>query len=218
MDPQPFSPAQWRQVARLERGGRKPSGVPHRKRATIVGSGGVHVTWKLVEGIPSLRQARMLDELVKCFRAAKERFELNLIGYTVMENHLHLIVGAKSDDSLRRGLQGLGIRVARAVNRVFKRTGKVFRERFFARALRTQRAVFYAYRYAVQNARKHGVRIPSGEWDTYSSGRYHRPTSNDPHVPAAERPVVLVDWCLWPWMACAINLLGPSDTPGSIFA
>ena len=123
-----------------------------------------------------------------CFRAAKSRFALNLIGYTVMENHLHLIVAAKSDESLRKGLQGLGIRLARTVNRIFGRSGKVFRERFFARALRTKRAVYYALRYAVQNARKHGFTIPDGAWDPYSSGRFHR-DSHD--TPVEDRPVVM---------------------------
>ncbi len=92
MDAQAISPAQLRQVARVERRLREQSyntsrgRVPHRKRPTIEGSGGVHVTWKLVEGIPSLRQKRVIEEFMGCFRAAKSRFALNLIGYTVMEN------------------------------------------------------------------------------------------------------------------------------------
>jgi REP element-mobilizing transposase RayT len=207
---QSISSGQLRQVLRAERhasGGR----VPHRVRPTVEGSGGVHVTWKLVDGIPSLRQKRMLQELVRCFRAAKERFGLDLIGYTVMGNHLHLIVGAKSDDSLRRGLQGLGVRLARAVNRTLGRSGKVFRERFFARVLRTQRAVYYTVRYALQNARKHGVSIPTGEWDRYSSACY-RPGTSRP--PARDWPVVLPDPVLWPWLASALSLLHPSDVPG----
>ncbi len=153
----------------------------------------------------------MAVELMRCFRAAKSRFDMELVAYSVMSNHLHLIVGAKDDRSLRRGLQGLGIRLARAVNRVLGRRGKVFRERFFARALRTQRAVFYAMRYALQNARKHGVPIPAGEWDPYSSGRFHRPSSESRAEPP---PVTRPDWCLWPWMACALNLIQPTDLPG----
>ena len=109
------------------------------------------------------------------------------------------------------GLQGLGIRVARAINRLFDRTGKVFRERFFARALKSRRAVYYAVRYALQNARKHGVSIPEGEWDRYSSGRFIRDAGG---TPVAERPVVLADYFLWPWLACALNLVQPSDLPG----
>ena len=144
---------QLRQIARvgrrrkghISRGGR----VPHRRRESIEGAYGAHVTWKLVGGIPSLRQRRVMRELEACFRAAKARFGLDLVGYGVMGNHVHLVVGAKTDLSLRRGLQGLGIRLARAINRLFQRTGKVFRERFHARALRRRQSVFYALRYAV---------------------------------------------------------------------
>ena len=185
--------------------------VRHRRRDSVEGAHGVHVTWKLVEGIPSLRQRRVIRELEECFRAAKARFGLDLVGYSVMGNHLHLVVGAKTDESLRQGLQGLGIRLAKAVNRLFQRSGKVFRERFFARVLKTKRAVYYALRYALQNARKHGIPIRSNAWDPYSSGRFHRDT---PGTPWSHHPVIHPDPITHPWLAVALRLLHPTDLPG----
>ena len=182
--------------------------VRHRRRDTIKGAHGVHVTWKLVEGIPSLRQRHVIRELEECFRAAKARFGLDLVGYSVMGNHLHLVVGAKTDESLRQGLQGLGIRLAKAVNRLFQRWGKVFRERFFARVLKTKRAVYNALRYALQNARKHGIPIRSNAWDPYSSGRFHRETRCSDH------PVIHPDPFTHPWLAVALRRLTPTDLPG----
>ncbi len=190
--------------------------VPHRKRPPVKDSLGVHVTWKLLPGVRSLRHKSVIEELDKCFRAAKERFDMCLFGYTVMDTHFHLIVGVRDSEALRKGLQGLGIRLAKAINRVFARKGKVFRDRFFARPLMTRSAARHAVNYALQNARKHGVAIPAGEWDPYSSARYINTGrgTNFSHVEVAERPVVLACSFTWPWIYVALKCLQPDFVPG----
>ena len=82
--------------------------VPHRKRPPVAGSLGIHVTWKVLKGVPSLRQERVIEELEVCFIAAKERHKMSLFGYTVMGNHVHLIVGAGDGEALSTGLKKPG--------------------------------------------------------------------------------------------------------------
>jgi len=60
-----------------------------------------------------------------------------------------------ADAELRRGVQGLTIRVAKAVNRALGRRGKVWDDRYHARALPTPREVRHALVYVLQNCRKH---------------------------------------------------------------
>ena len=89
----------------------------------------------------------------------------------MLRNHLHLLVEAESRESLSRGVQGLGIRLARAVNRIAERTGKVFGDRYHARILRTPREVRNALAYVLNNARHHGIGRLRSDWiDPYSSG------------------------------------------------
>jgi len=57
------------------------------------------------------------------------------------DDHLHLIVEADDTRALGRGLRGLAIRVARAVNRALGRRGRVWGDRYHARALTTPREV-----------------------------------------------------------------------------
>jgi hypothetical protein len=60
-------------------------------------------------------------------------------------------------------VQGLSVRVARAVNGQLARTGRLFADRYHARALTTPRAVRYALRYVLLNARKHFAASGAGQ-------------------------------------------------------
>jgi hypothetical protein len=66
-----------------------------------------------------------------------------------------LLVEGDDKGSLSRGLMGLAIRLARAVNRVVRRTGRVWDDRFHARALSSPREVRHALVYVILNAKKH---------------------------------------------------------------
>ncbi|HSR41575.1 MAG TPA: hypothetical protein VLL48_05380, partial [Longimicrobiales bacterium] len=51
------------------------------------------------------------------------------------------------------------VRIARALNRLWSRTGRVFLHRYFERVLKTPREVRHALRYVFDNARHHGRRV-----------------------------------------------------------
>jgi REP element-mobilizing transposase RayT len=115
----------------------------------------VHVTLRVKRGVDSLRGSAMFRVVRRALTAAKERFGCRLVHFSVQRDHLHLLVEANDRRALSRGLQGLSIRVARAVNRRLGRTGKLFGDRFHARALKTPREAHWAIRYVLLNARKH---------------------------------------------------------------
>lgn len=54
---------------------------------------------------------------------------------------LLLLVRARNKSSLTKGMQGLSIRVARGLNRVLDREGRVFMDRYRAQPLKTRAAV-----------------------------------------------------------------------------
>jgi hypothetical protein len=57
--------------------------------------------------------------------------------------------------ALSGGIRGLAIRLARAVNRALRRRGRVWADRYHARALTTPKAVRHALVYVLANFRKH---------------------------------------------------------------
>jgi hypothetical protein len=114
--------------------GRKPKipgrpGVDHRPRAPLAQRFPVHVTLKLRTGLPRLRSGREYAALRAAFAAGCAR---NLSGafrlchYAVLNDHLHLICEAQGRGALSRGLQGLLIRIAKALNKLWSRRGSVF--------------------------------------------------------------------------------------------
>ena len=108
-------------------------------------------------GLPSLRGLREHAALRAAIVAGCERGGFRLVHYSVQSNHLHLIVEGSCRNALSRGLQGLAIRMARALNRLWRRLGSVFADRYHDRILRSPREVWNALRYVLNNARKHGA-------------------------------------------------------------
>jgi REP element-mobilizing transposase RayT len=154
--------------------GRKPTGerpgVAHGSRSGLSGREPVLVTLKVGKHVGNLRTRRAFEQIVPAFFAARGR-GIRLAQFSVQHDHLHLIVEADDRSSLSRGVQGLSVRIARALNRMTQRTGKVFADRFHDRVLSTPRQIRTALAYVLCNARKHG-KAPAGRgWlDPYSSG------------------------------------------------
>jgi REP element-mobilizing transposase RayT len=113
--------------------GRRPGPRPrvlHRAREPIPGSCPIHVTLRMRQGIPSLRSERLLRELRHSLAAACERGEFRVAHYSIQRDHAHLIVEARGREALARGMKSIAARLARAVNRVFARSGPVLDGRF----------------------------------------------------------------------------------------
>ena len=90
--------------------------------------------------------------------------------YSIQGNHTHLLVEVSDRDALSRAVNGLCVRLARGLNKLWKRTGKVFADRFHHRPLRTPKEVYNALRYVFNNACKHGRGVRRGRPDPFSSG------------------------------------------------
>ena len=134
--------------------GSKP-GVSHLRRPALSRHHPVHVTLRIVAGLPSLRAWSRFRQLRTALGRGQDRFGFRLVHFTVQSNHLHLIAEARDRRALSRGMQGLAVRLARAVNRTLARRGRVFADRYHARALKTPRAAHLALRYVLLNSRKH---------------------------------------------------------------
>ena len=144
---------------RKGRVGRPPkngkAGVPHLRRPVLVRRFPVHVTMRMHKHVWNLRTRRCFGEIEKAFLKGGERFGFRLIHYSVMGNHIHLLVEAGHNTSLARGMKGLSVRIARALNVVMQRRGSVIADRYHARILRTPTEVKHVRHYLLTNANHH---------------------------------------------------------------
>lgn len=142
--------------------------VGHKTRAEHELRHPVHVTARLRAQLPCLRRKTTRAVLEVAFSRGADRFGFRLVQYSIQSNHLHLIAEAADRTALARGMQGLLVRVARALNKHWARRGSVFADRYHARALRSPREVRAALVYVLHNARHHGLHVMG--IDAFSSG------------------------------------------------
>ena len=146
-------------------------GVAHASREGIRKDDPIHVTMKRVHDMSGFRQAREARVIVEAIKGA-QRDEFRIVHFSIQSDHLHFVIEADGSDELARGMKGLGCRVAKGLNKLWHRKGKVFAGRFHSHVLKTLAEVRNVLRYVLNNHRKHGFRGPATQPDVFSSGRY----------------------------------------------
>jgi REP element-mobilizing transposase RayT len=154
--------------------GRKPkgraAGASHAARPEIKARHPLLVTQRMCAGLPSLRKPPELEVLRAVFAEANARDGFRIVHFSIQTNHVHYICEARDKQCLTRGMQSVGVKIARRLNQLWKRTGQVFAERYHARALETPSEVRNAIAYVLNNARKHGLCFAGA--DPFSSGAW----------------------------------------------
>ena len=134
--------------------------VSHKRRPQHAARFPLHAVLRTRDDVPRLRQKAMFREIRGALTAGAARAGFRLVHFSVQGNHLHLVVEAADAKSLSRGMQALAIRIARAVNRVASRSGRVFADHYFARELKTPAEVRRAVRYVLDNHMLHASLEP----------------------------------------------------------
>ena len=159
----------WRPRAGRPRGRRT---IQHDVRDFLATRFPVLATWRLVDGIPSLRRD-YLAALVRDAVRDSHKPSFATVEFSVQTSHLHFIIEATDNLRLARGMQGLAKRLTLRLNRKLDRRGSLFATRYHSRILKTPREVKHALRYVLLNARHHlDVSTPIDRYwvDPYSSG------------------------------------------------
>ncbi len=155
--------------------------VPHRAREEHRRAHPVHVV--LRSRVRSLRSQFLFPAVRSALvGATRARADFRILQFSVQADHLHLIVEADAQGGLSRGMQGLAVRVARSLNQLLFRRGAFWDDRYYARDLTSPRAIKSAFKYVLNNFRKHGEPV-RGDRDPCSSAIYDVRRSAPEHVP-----------------------------------
>ena len=140
-----------REGAARPRGGR----VSHERRPQFGRVPAAHVTLRMRHHVWNLRSGRCHRRICRSLIAARGRFGLRVIEFSILGNHVPFIVEADDDVALTRGMQGLAIRIARALNDLMGRSGRVFADHYHSRLLRSPTELARAIDYVLGNASHH---------------------------------------------------------------
>ena len=219
----------WRENAGRKRSA--TSGMPHTSREGFSSPTPAHVTVKLLPDLLSLRTKKLVRALERTFAAGCERSEFRLVHYSLLGNHAHLIVEARDQHALGRGMMAIGSRLALAVNRIMgRRKGRVFADRYHAHLLRTPREVQRTLRYVLLNARRHAAvtarkalraidalldPASSARWfDGWKIGSIAAPSTDERSASANAPPVARARTWLLRVGWRRHGLIDPADAPG----
>jgi hypothetical protein len=97
--------------------------VPRRRRSNV--SGRVQVTLKLSSGV-NIKPAQVKEAIDE----GGDRFGMRVVDFSVKGEKILFTADVKNKKALSRGMQGLTIRLARAVNRTSSHQGRVFADRY----------------------------------------------------------------------------------------
>jgi REP element-mobilizing transposase RayT len=147
--------------------------VSHRKRATVNPRHPILVTTRVMPDVARLRTEVMYEVIRTALALAtkwmNEPEPVRFVHASVQANHLHLIVEAASAKALSRAVKGLLVSIAKRLNAIAGRKGRVFADRYHTTMLGTPRQVRNALAYTLLNFRKHGEAKPNQRLDPYSS-------------------------------------------------
>jgi REP element-mobilizing transposase RayT len=158
--------------------------------------------------------------LRRAFREGRVRGGFRLVHYAVQPDHLHLIVEASDKAALSSGMQGLSIRIARQLNGMLGRRGRVIADRYHARQLRTPRETRNALAYVLLQAHRHAAKrtvamstpvidpcSSAPLFDGFAGGRRPRAGPWDQTVVPAEMWLLKVGWKRY-------GKIDPTEVPG----
>jgi hypothetical protein len=157
-------------------------------------SGSCHVARVAARVAFAIAAVLLADQRVLSARPGPVRFRL--VDFSVQGNHMHMIVEARDETALARGMQGLGVRIAKALNRLMQRKGTVFADHYHMRILRSPTEVARALAYVLMNFLHHfpeqAAAYEQDRRDPCSSAWRER--GRDPPVVAARTWLLSIGW------------------------
>ncbi|MEA9355221.1 transposase [Bacteriovorax sp. PP10] len=130
------------------------SGIRHTKRFRLKKPSSLHLTIKVRENKADIQNKRILKALHNAIRRARLK-GLKIVHYTLEYNHVHLLVESMDNKILHKGMQAFGITIAKAINKIKRTKGAVYKNRYHLRVIDSPRQLKNVLHYIFSNGIKH---------------------------------------------------------------
>lgn len=131
--------------------------LPHVVRPEFRPGHPQQVTIRFRPGLISQRESESIAAIEDALQLTREHLGVRLCHFAVFGDYLHLIVEAEDRTALGQAMKGMNVRIARALNRLLNRKGRVIADRYHVRALKTPAEVRQALSTLRRKAREHGL-------------------------------------------------------------
>jgi REP element-mobilizing transposase RayT len=134
----------------------------HARRPELKSHIPVHVTIRLVQGLPSIRRKEIFRMWRRSVAVARKK-GFGVAHFAIISNHAHFII-EPNEPTLTRQMKSLCISFAKRLNHHLQREGSVFLGRYHQRLLTNLKEVRDAIRYVVGNEARHKARRTDTDW------------------------------------------------------
>lgn len=90
------------------------------------------------------------------YQLTKEQ-KIKIIGYCIMSNHAHMLIETEEIKELSKYMQRLNTKYGKYYNKKYNRVGYVFRDRYRAQGIYTEKYLYNCLRYIYNNPVKAGI-------------------------------------------------------------
>ena len=143
--------------------------VSHTKRPEVDFKKPLQITHKLKPGLTTLRRKDLLKAF-ECCAARTKHFGMHVVHFSLLSNHIHMLVEARDKKALERGMRSLISRMAKLVAFLSDKKGGVFKGRYHLSVIKNPTQMKRSLSYVLLNQAKHSKMIE--HMDRFSSARY----------------------------------------------
>lgn len=129
-------------------------GIRHRARLEITRNTSLHLTVKILKEKSRLRTKALLQILKRAIQRGRVQ-GLRIHHYTLEHDHVHLIVEARNNYELGKGMQAFGVCFAKGINKCKSLKGAAYKHRYHLRKINSARDLKTVMRYVFNNSKKH---------------------------------------------------------------
>lgn len=131
------------------------AGIRHTKRPILTKPASLHLTVKIKKNKADIKNKSVLIILKRAIINARKQ-GLRIIHYTLEFDHVHLLIEADNNLVLGKGMKAFGVTFSKAINRMRKLKGEVYKHRYHFRRLSSSRELKNVLNYIFNNGLKHG--------------------------------------------------------------
>lgn len=143
----------------LRKAGRKAihdPGIRHTHRPVFKKPASLHLTIKIAKEKSNLKNKEVLSILKRAILNSR-KMGLRVIHFTLEYDHIHLLIEAENNHLLGKGMQSFGVTLSKAINKLKKTSGQVYRHRYHFRKITSARQLKNVMNYIFRNGLKHGT-------------------------------------------------------------
>jgi REP element-mobilizing transposase RayT len=129
-------------------------GIRHTERLKIEKLTSLHLTVKIKKIKADLKNKIILTILKRAIKNARKK-GLRIIHYSLEYDHIHLLAETENNDVLGKGMQSFGVTMGKAINRLRKLGGEVYKHRYHLRKIKSGRELKNVMNYIFTNGIKH---------------------------------------------------------------